>query len=201
MARPVVILFARTPRLGLVKRRLASDIGDVAALRFYRNQLTRMIRELAKLKNFEIIIALTPRHSRLQPKPRFHGISQSKGDLGQRMARCFDMFRRRQVILIGADIPDLNAAIIRHAARALKSHDAAFGPAADGGYYLVAMGAKRPATPFANVRWSSPHALADTLMNFRHHSVTALETLHDVDTGNDLKATSISSLRRTPKYP
>ncbi len=111
------------------------------------------------------------------------------------------MFRRRQVILIGADIPDLNAAIIRHAARALKSHDAAFGPAADGGYYLVAMGAKRPATPFANVRWSSPHALADTLMNFRHHSVTALETLHDVDTGNDLKATSISSLRRTPKYP
>ncbi len=47
MARPVVILFARTPRLGLVKRRLASDIGDVAALRFYRNQLTRMIRELA----------------------------------------------------------------------------------------------------------------------------------------------------------
>ncbi|MDE8343093.1 MAG: TIGR04282 family arsenosugar biosynthesis glycosyltransferase [Acidocella sp.] len=201
MARPVIILFAKAPRLGQVKRRLASSIGDVAALRFYRNQLTRIIHELARLKNFEIIIALTPRHCRLQARPLFRGITQHKGDMGQRMARCFAMFRRRPVILIGADIPDLNAAIIRRAARALKCHDAAFGPAIDGGYYLVAMGAKRPTDPFANVRWSSPHALADTLMNFRHRRIAMLDTLSDVDTVDDLKATSISSLRRTPKCP
>ncbi len=201
MAKPVIILFAKAPRLGQVKRRLASRIGDVAALRFYRNQLARIIRELARLKNFEIIIALTPRHSRLQPPPRFRGITQSKGDLGRRMAQCFNVFRRRHVILIGADIPDLNAATIRRTARALKCHDAAFGPAIDGGYYLVAMGAKRPIAPFANVRWSSPHALADTLMNFRHRRIAMLDTLSDVDTVDDLKATSISSLRRTPKCP
>ncbi|MDE8348661.1 MAG: TIGR04282 family arsenosugar biosynthesis glycosyltransferase [Acidocella sp.] len=201
MARPVVILFAKSPRLGLVKRRLASEIGDVAALRFYRNQLFRMIRELAKLKNFEVILALTPRHSRLQTRPGFRNITQNNSGLGQRMARCFDMFRRRQVILIGADIPDLSAAIIRSAVQKLKSHDAAFGPAADGGYYLVAMGAKRPTAPFANVRWSSPHALSDTLMNFQHHRITMLEKLHDVDTGHDFKTASISSLRRVPKYP
>ena len=201
MARAFVRLFAKAQRLGLLKRRLASDIGDVAALQFYRHQLNRMIRELAKLKNFEIIIALTPRHSRLQTRPGFRHMAQDNGDLGRRMARCFDRFRRRRTILIGADIPDLNAAIIRSAADALKCHDAAFGPAVDGGYYLVAMGAKRPAAAFANVRWSSSQAFSDTLANFRHHRVGFLEKLQDVDTGRDLKATSISSLRRTLKCP
>ena len=45
----------------------------------------------------------------------------------------------------------------------LARHDAVLGPAEDGGYVLV--GARRP-LPFAAVRWSSPHALADTAAGF-----------------------------------
>ena len=73
----------------------------------------------------------------------------------------------------------------RAAFRALGSAHAAFGPAADGGYWLVAMSPRRPAHPFAAVRWSTEHALADTLANFGGRRVALLRTLHDVDTAAD----------------
>lgn len=184
MAKPLIILFARAPRLGCVKRRLAAGIGAVAALRFYRNALSRMIREL---KGFEAVIAVTPDRARFRTTSSHIVIGQGHGDLGVRMARAFRTSPRRRVILIGADIPDLVAGDLYAAARALLHHDAVFGPAADGGYYLVGMGRRRPAAPFADVRWSSADALADTLGNFKHLRVAILRTLHDVDTAENLK--------------
>jgi hypothetical protein len=91
------------------------------------------------------------------------------------------------VALIGCDIPDAGPADVRAAFRALGSAQAAFGPAEDGGYWLVAMAPRRPARPFAAVRWSSEHALADTLANFVGRRVAMLRTLHDVDTAADLR--------------
>jgi rSAM/selenodomain-associated transferase 1 len=199
MAKPVVILFARAPRLGQVKRRLAAGIGDVGALRFYRNQLARMVRELASLRNFDITIALTPRHAKLRTPARFTTIAQSHGHLGTRMRAAFNQYRRRPAILIGTDIPGLKARHIRAAAQALKSRHAAFGPAADGGYYLIAMGTNRPTNPFKNTRFSSPFALADTRANFPQYRVATLETLHDIDTENDLKRHISCALRRAPQ--
>jgi uncharacterized protein len=64
-----------------------------------------------------------------------------------------------------------------------------FGPAADGGYWLVGFGPIRPARPFAGARWSTRHALADTLGNLRGRRVALLRTLRDVDTAADLAAT------------
>ena len=63
--------------------------------------------------------------------------------------------------------------------------DAVFGPAADGGYWLVGLGPRRPARPFAGARWSSQHALADTLANFAGRRIARLRILHDVDTAAD----------------
>jgi rSAM/selenodomain-associated transferase 1 len=185
MAEPLVILFARAPRLGRVKRRLAAGIGDVAALRFYRKQLARMLREMRGLAG---VLAVTPDRARFRPAPRVPVIGQGHGDLGLRMARAFARYKLRPVILVGADIPDLDARILRAAIRALRGHDAVFGPAADGGYYLVGMTARRPSAPFAGVRWSSAHALADTLANFQcRHRIAFLPVLTDVDTPENLK--------------
>jgi rSAM/selenodomain-associated transferase 1 len=185
MAEPLIILFARAPRLGCVKRRLAAGIGAVAALRFHRAQLARMLLEL---RPFRAVLAITPDRARFRPAPKIPIIGQGHGDLGARMARAFTRFPRRPVILIGADIPDLDAGILRAAIRHLRAHDAVFGPAADGGYYLVAMSTKRPSAPFANVRWSTEHALADTLKNHpRRHRIAFLPMLADVDSPENLK--------------
>jgi len=106
--------------------------------------------------------------------------------LGQKMERAMRPFRR--VLLAGSDIPGLRAADIAAGFAALGRADAVFGPAEDGGYWLVGMGPRRPARPFAGVRWSSEHALADTLRNFRGRRVAFLRRMRDVDTAEDLAA-------------
>ena len=82
--------------------------------------------------------------------------------------------------------PALTAHEVARALHALRGTDAVFGPATDGGYWLVAMGGRRPATPFARVRWSGEHALDDTLANFAGRRVRFAKTLADVDRAADL---------------
>ncbi|MGH7152483.1 MAG: DUF2064 domain-containing protein, partial [Acetobacteraceae bacterium] len=65
-----------------------------------------------------------------------------------------------------------------------------FGPAADGGYWLVGFGPRRPARPFARVRWSTEHALTDTLRQCGRRRTGFLRVLHDVDTGEDFRRRS-----------
>ncbi|MDE8346048.1 MAG: TIGR04282 family arsenosugar biosynthesis glycosyltransferase [Acidocella sp.] len=190
MAKPVLILFTRAPRLGTVKRRLARDIGTVPALRLYRHLLGRTLRRLTPIRGIVKIILRTPDRAYLAHPPGWDTLNQGHGDLGARMLAAFRRFPGRQVVLIGADIPDLTAADIRAAIRALKHHHAVFGPALDGGFYLVGMGSLRPPTPFALARWSSPHAMADTLLNFRHLRVATLRPLIDIDSAADLALSS-----------
>jgi rSAM/selenodomain-associated transferase 1 len=202
MARPVVILFARAPRLGAVKRRLARGIGAREALRFYRATLAATARPIARDRRWRTILAVTPAGaradwSRLVPRgtPR---MPQPRGDLGRRMARCMRPFPI--AILAGSDIPDLRPADIAAAIRALGRAQAVFGPAEDGGFWLVGLGPRRPARPFDDVRWSSEHALSDTLRNFRGRRVATLRRLQDVDTAEDL-ARWRGGGRRAPPDP
>lgn len=188
MNRPTVILFARAPRLGAVKRRLARGIGDRAALRFYQATLAATARPIARDRRWRTVLATTPAGartdwSRFVPRGTLR-VAQPKGDLGARMEGCFR--RYRNAVLVGSDIPELRPADIAAAFRALGRADAVFGPATDGGYWLVGMGPRRPARPFARVRWSSEHALADTRANFRGRRVALLRRLQDVDTAEDL---------------
>ncbi|MFC7472951.1 TIGR04282 family arsenosugar biosynthesis glycosyltransferase [Dankookia sp. GCM10030260] len=183
-----LIVFCRAPRLGTVKRRLAAGIGPLAALRFYRGQLGRLLREAGRDRRWRTELVVTPDRIRW-PTGHPRGLAmrpQGGGDLGRRMGRA--LARHRRAVLVGCDIPGLGRADIAAAFRALGRADAVFGPAEDGGYWLVGLGPRRPAAPFVGVRWSSEHALADTLGNCRRHRVALLRRLRDVDTAADLAA-------------
>jgi hypothetical protein len=186
--RDTVVVFARAPRLGAVKRRLAAEIGDRAALRFHTETLNRLLRMLCADRRFRTVLALTPDRARLRLPRRVFRIGQGTGDLGQRMRRAFHRFPHCRVALIGCDIPDANPADVAAAFGSLGCADAVFGPAADGGYWLVGMSPRRPARPFTAVRWSTQHALADTLVNFAGRRVAMLRVLSDVDTADDWRA-------------
>ena len=84
-------------------------------------------------------------------------------------------------MVVGSDIPDLVAAHVAEAFRALRSHLVVLGPARDGGYWLI--GARNGLSPgaFRGVRWSSRNALADTMANLSGLSVALVATLEDVD--------------------
>jgi rSAM/selenodomain-associated transferase 1 len=181
-----LVIFARAPRLGTVKRRLARGIGAMATLRFYRGQLAALLGAVGRDRRWTTAISATPDRVRARWPRRLPILAQGRGGLGQRMARA--MRPHRRVVIVGSDIPEVGAADIAAAFRALGRADAVFGPAEDGGYWLVGLGPRRPSAPFARVRWSTHHALADTLANFRNHRVALLRRLRDVDTAEDFRA-------------
>jgi hypothetical protein len=92
-------------------------------------------------------------------------------------------------VIIGSDIPDIGPRHIAAAFGALGRVNAVFGPADDGGYWLIGL-RRRPFRPrlCGPVRWSSAHALADTraLLGPRVR-IAMLETLIDVDDGKSLE--------------
>jgi rSAM/selenodomain-associated transferase 1 len=192
--RNTVFVFARAPRLGTVKRRLAAEIGARAALDFHCSTLLALLRGLTADRRFRTVLAITPDRARFPLPVRIPRIAQGTGDLGARMHRAAAHVPHGRVVIIGCDIPDARPADVLAAFRALGRADAVFGPAEDGGYWLVGFSPRRPARPFAAVRWSTAHALADTLANFRPRRVTFLRTLRDVDTAQDL-----DTLRRAPR--
>lgn len=112
-------------------------------------------------------------------------MEQGKGDLGARMSRVIAAAPTGPVVLIGSDIPAIARSHIADAFRLLGRHDVVFGPAGDGGFWLVGA-RRRPRLPslFAEVRWSTRHALADTLASLpRGISVGFVASLEDVDDG------------------
>jgi rSAM/selenodomain-associated transferase 1 len=115
-------------------------------------------------------------------------------DIGERMAAAFaDCFAQEieQVILVGSDIPDLDARIIGAAREALTTHDAALAPAVDGGYGLIALKRQqyRPEL-FTDIPWSTGQVLPTTLQRFAscQLNVALLPVLRDIDTMADLLA-------------
>lgn len=184
--RPVLLVFARAPRLGAVKRRLAKGIGARAALRFYVGQLDAVLRAAAFDPRWRTIVCTTPDGAHMALRRRLRLRDQGHGDLGQRMDRATRPYRR--VVIVGSDIPAIGAADVAAAFRALGRADAVFGPAEDGGYWLVGLGPRRPARPFGVVRWSSEHALGDTIANFTGRRIALLRSLRDVDTAEDFRA-------------
>ena len=183
-----LVVMLKEPRAGRVKTRLGRDIGMTDAAWWFRHQTARLLRRLDDPR-WHIVLSVAPDiavHSRTWPA-HMQRLPQGAGDLGKRMARAFYSLPPGPVVLIGGDIPGVTPAHIAKAFAALGDHDAVIGPATDGGFWLV--GLKRMQIPdglFDNVRWSTDHALADTVKSLRDLKIAYIDTLQDVDTARDL---------------
>ena len=197
--RPRLVIFAKAPVAGSVKSRLARKLGVALATRFARQCAQALLARVAFDRRWETIIAATPyaQHGGRFWPAGVGRCAQGPGDLGERMQRIMAGQPPGPLVIVGTDIPAVRAAHIAEAFRALGRHDVVFGPAADGGYWLVAL-RRRPRVPkaFRGVRWSSPHALADTLDNLRDRKVSFIAVLDDVDDARDFIATAGTFGRR-----
>ena len=161
-----VVLFAKAPIEGRCKSRLIPDLGVKEATKIYKKVLEKTIANLFKLKDKRIFIFYAPRGQRGYFERYTKGLFLQRGrGLGQRM---FNAFCRvfsmgfSTVVLIGSDIPGLDEEVIEDAFEKLEASDVVFGPATDGGYYLV--GLKRPYRElFSSVKWSSPETLRQSI--------------------------------------
>jgi len=187
-----LVIMAKSPHLGRVKRRLGREIGDVAAIHFYRSCLAHTVLRLARDPRWRTVLAIDPDRDvagRFSALPAgLACVKQGKGDLGRRMQRLFASLPPGPTLIVGSDIPALRPIHIAEAFARLGRADAVFGRAPDGGYWLI--GLKRTPkllAPFARVRWSGPHALADTLANLEGRRVAFAATLTDVDTEKEFR--------------
>ena len=193
-----LIVMVKEPRPGRVKTRLAREIGSVAAAWWFRHQCARLLRRLRDPR-WRIMLAVSPDRdgmaSRCWPEDLAR-LPQGSGDLGDRMARAMRAAPPGPVCVIGADIPGITRAAIWRAFRALGGAEVVFGPAEDGGYWLVGVRNARqvPQRLFEGVRWSSEHALADTEYSVAGRRIAQLS---DVDTLADLTAMRPRSPART----
>ncbi|MBQ02498.1 MAG: hypothetical protein CL477_17690 [Acidobacteria bacterium] len=97
---------------------------------------------------------------------------QRGGDLGDRERGVFeDLFRDgfSPAVMIGSDLPTLPSGRIAEALDRLgRGHErVVLGPAADGGYYLIGLGAQTgdASVPelFSGIQWGTPSACTDTI--------------------------------------
>ncbi len=192
MRKSDLIVFVKEPRPGRVKTRLARDIGTVAAAQWYRRQCRSLLCRVESSPKWETTLAVTPDTeglaSRVWPD-RIPRVPQGGGNLGTRMARIFRKSGHGPAIIVGSDIPDITSARIEAAFRLLTRADAVFGPSPDGGFWLVGLRqpSLAPAALFANVRWSSRHALADSLATLKGLKVVFTESIGDIDSLADLR--------------
>ena len=94
--------------------------------------------------------------------------------------------RYERVVIIGSDAPTIPVGLIGTAFDALKHAPLALGPANDGGY--CAIGASQSIRPsFERVRWSTAHALQDTVRANPDRDVATITPWYDIDEPNDLE--------------
>jgi uncharacterized protein len=185
-AKRQLFVFAKAPRPGHVKTRLAAGIGAAAACAFYERTLREVLGHLDGTDAWQTRLAVTPdeaaEDSSLWPRPTPR-VVQGPGDLGMRMGRLLARASPEgPVIVVGSDIPELRAEHVAAAFETLTRHDLVLGPAGDGGYWLIGASVPLPESVLSGVRWSTEHALADTLHNAAALSVALLaDELEDVD--------------------
>ncbi len=188
-----LVLMIKEPRPGQVKSRLGRDIGMVPAAWWFRHQCRSLIRRLRDPR-WTMVLAVSPDRAGMLSRVWPPGVArnpQAHGALGVRMKRQIEKVSG-PVCVIGADIPGIGRRHIARAFHALGSYDTVFGPAHDGGYWLIGWAGRRkmPRSALRNVRWSTEHALADSIASLPGCRIALTDCLRDVDTIEDLHRAS-----------
>ena len=182
-----LIIFVKAPRLGNVKTRLAESIGEHAACAAYQTLVARLVKNLDRLPGVELRFSPDDAAEEIRPWLRHDWLlsPQGPGDLGKKLNRAFqESFAAgaTRVVLIGSDCPAIVAADIEMAWATLATHDVVLGPAADGGYWLIALRQPQP-NLFESIPWSTEKAFETTMARAHEAglSLHCLRTLSDVD--------------------
>lgn len=203
-ARTTILVFAKAPDPGKVKTRLAAHIGEgpaaVLAARLALRTLATACE--ADVGDVELWCAPDTAHPFFDLCRRRHGVplhGQVGDDLGARMSHALRSALQRApaAILIGSDIPTLSPADLRLAATSLAAgDDAVFGPAEDGGYWLIGLRRVDDAM-FTDMPWGSSNVLlrARTRCDALRWRVTDVATRWDVDRPEDFER-----LRQDPTF-
>jgi uncharacterized protein len=195
------VLFGRYPEPGQGKTRLAAALGEESTFLLYQALLADTAWKVSQVPEAMPVAALANGEDYQAPPPdplgraffeTFQRIGQEGDSFGQRLG---GTFRRvfglgfSRIVLVGADSPELSLHDLTDAFAKLEQHDLVLGPAADGGYYLIAL--KRfYSSLFENITWSTSAVFAETVHKAEALGLTVATTAQrwDVDFLSDLAA-------------
>ncbi|MEI6125504.1 MAG: TIGR04282 family arsenosugar biosynthesis glycosyltransferase [Pseudomonadota bacterium] len=193
----LLIVFVKYPLPGMVKTRLARDMGNEQAAWLYKNTAERVLAGAAPpclQGEYTTAIFYAPAEFELPVKqwlPRYALYFPQQGaDLGERMLNAFrkgfaDGYTH--ISIIGSDCPEVSGEIIIKSFAFLQTYDAVIGPACDGGYYLL--GLQRAFSGlFTAVDWGTDKVLGQTTerMSRLNLSYSLLPKLRDIDRIEDV---------------
>ncbi|MGD8353351.1 MAG: TIGR04283 family arsenosugar biosynthesis glycosyltransferase [Pseudomonadota bacterium] len=196
----VLIIFTRYPTPGATKTRLIPALGADGAADLQRQMTEHTLSSLQALGSEGVTFEIRYEDGDEQAMVKWLGsdliyVPQGDGDLGSKMRRAFeDAFSRGagKVVIVGTDCPSLNADDVFEAFDLLNENTLTLGPAADGGYYLIALRSDVPRwvydLVFPDIPWGTDqvfnatmNALAETGLD-----VGLLDEKADVDEPEDL---------------
>ncbi|RJX30190.1 MAG: glycosyltransferase [Oxalobacter sp.] len=190
----IVIVFAKAPIAGFAKTRLAAAIGEDAAATLAARMIDETLRHAVAADVGSVILYCTPdvTHPVFVQAQATYSIplaQQDEGDIGQRMYSAMTIALRDypRAILIGTDIPALDAQAIRQAAQDLRQHPVVFIPAQDGGYVLTGLSRMIPEI-FEGIDWSTSRVMEQTRNKLSQRGIRWIEypPLRDIDAPEDL---------------
>lgn len=189
MTRPTLIVFARRPAIGVGKTRLAQDLGAVETWRFYRGLSRSLLFKLIDPR-WRLVVRMTGGQGAMRDWPQGLRVEpQGRGDLGLKLQRALRDHSGAEVAVIGTDAPDMTRTLIAQGFAMTRRRGVAFGPATDGGFWFLALSARRARTVRLDrdIRWSHPMTLSDTEAALGGPS-GRVATLSDIDDLSDLMA-------------
>lgn len=186
----LLIIFTRNPEPGKVKKRLATTIGEKAALDVYSFLLQHTCKVTRNLPCDKVVYYSDFIQKKdIWKNDVFHKKKQKGTDLGERMKNAFKKGFNEgyfHIVIIGSDLYDLQEEDLKKAFLGLKEHDYVIGPAQDGGYYLLGMNSLN-SDLFRNKKWGTDTVLQDTLQEIKNEELILLDERNDIDTYEDLK--------------
>ncbi len=167
MKKELLVIFAREPVPGLVKTRLAQNVGFAAAAALY-DQMMRHVARSVISRHYDIVLCKTPESGSGCFEDILPGVvvrDQPEGDVGEKMSGVFrSEFARGygKICLIGTDCPGISSSDILRTFELLGKSELVLGPSRDGGYYLIGLSVFRPEL-FAGIAWGTDGVLSGTL--------------------------------------
>jgi rSAM/selenodomain-associated transferase 1 len=210
-----VVVFARPPRAGHVKTRLARDVGASAAAELYRCFLADVLDRVsvarcvgAERADLWTAWAPGPADDPARPPPQIASViggrpafPQQGHDLGARLSHAIELLLAqgyRSVAVIGSDSPSLPVSAVYQGVTSVKQGQVVLAPAADGGFWLIAL-AEPAGELLAEVAWGTDRAFADVCARARALGIEVClgPQWYDVDVHHDLCRLA-ADLRRAP---
>ncbi len=190
-----LIIFTRVPEPGKTKTRLEAKFTKEECANVHEAML-KDLWPLCNAEEWDTFVYYTPANGKEKIQQLLPGacsyLPQEEIPFGERMKRSMGHILEtgyQSCILVGTDIPVLNATIIQEAFKSLETEDVVIGATEDQGYYLIGM-TKLYGTIFDDQKYGTGSVYGDTVAKIKTcvESYGIMPVLRDIDEPADIEA-------------